>query len=50
MNLAVLIFDASLSRALKIFLEAFISELFGERAASTNTSAVRVQLLEVLAF
>lgn len=40
----------SLSRALKVFLEAFIYEIFGERKASTNTSAARVQLLEDLAY
>ena len=33
-----------------VFLETFMSELFRERTASTDTSAVRVQLLEGLAF
>lgn len=51
-NLALLIFCffPSLSRILKIFLEPFISELSGEKAADTNTSAVSLQLLKDPAF
>lgn len=35
---------------LKIFLEPFISELSGEKAADTNTSAASLQLLKDPAF
>lgn len=40
----------SLSRALNIFLEAFIYEIFWGEKSIPNTSAARVQLLEDLAY